>query len=137
MFSPFLINRTGERAGSQPSSPFHIAFVIDAVLQNGFEISELGAIRTANVAVQNVVVVISDDFQQLLAGTVADKTLTVRLKQEVYDLEADLFLGEKPFGLSIEGIIGLPAFLIAHGKSLPEDVFQLAVVGCPRVADKV
>jgi hypothetical protein len=132
-----LTKGTGERAETQPSSPHHITFVVSAVLQNGFEISELGAIRTANVAVQNVVVVISDDFQQFLAGTVADKTLTVWLKQKVYDLEADLFLGEKPFGLSIEGIIGLPAFLIAHGKSLPEDVFQLTVVGCPRVANEV
>lgn len=115
-----MVNRTGERAGSQPLAPYHITFVVSAVLQNGFEISELGAIRTANVAVQNVVVVISDDFQQLLAGTITDKALTVRLKQEVYDLEADFFLGEKPFGLSIEGIVGQPVLFkklcFPHGR---------------------
>jgi hypothetical protein len=132
-----LVNRAGERAGNQPSTPYHIALVVGTILQDGFEISELGAIRTANVAVQNVVVVITDDFQQLLAGTITDKALTVRLKQEVYDLEADFFLGKEPFGLSIKGIVGLPAFLIAHGKSLPEDVLQLAVVGRPRVANEV
>lgn len=86
-----MVNRAGERAGNQPSTPYHIALVVGTILQDGFEISELGAIRTANVAVQNVVVVITDDFQQLLAGTITDKALTVRLKQEVYDLEADFF----------------------------------------------
>jgi hypothetical protein len=132
-----LVNRAGERAVSQPSTPYHIALVVGTILQDGFEISELGAILTTYIAVQDIVVIVADDFQQLLAGTITDKALTVRLKQEVYDLEADFFLGKEPFGLSIKGIVGLPAFLIAHGKSLPEDVFQLAVVGCPRVANEV
>jgi hypothetical protein len=132
-----LVSRAGKRAVSQPSTPYHIALVVGTILQDGFEISELGAILTTYIAVQDIVVIVADDFQQLLAGTITDKALTVRLKQEVYDLEADFFLGKEPFGLSIKGIVGLPAFLIAHGKSLPEDVFQLAVVGCPRVANEV
>jgi len=127
----------GERAGSQPSTPYHIALVVGTILQDSFEISKLGAILTTYIAVQDIVVVVADDFQKLFTGTVTNGTSTVRLKQEVYNLEADLFLGKKPFGLSIKGIVCLPAFLIAHGKSLPEDVFQLAVVGCPRVANEV
>lgn len=75
-----------KKGAARPSSslprksiPNHIAFFICTLLQDCFKILEHRAILASGIPIQDVIIVIPDNFQQLLAGTVTDSALAIGL----------------------------------------------------------